>query len=53
MASLQENYNERRATGVPVPSRILDVFNTTQGLTDALYACNVTAAFGIDAPLWV
>lgn len=53
MASLQENYNERRATGVPVPSRILDVFDTTQGLTDELYAGNVKSTFGDDAPVWV
>lgn len=53
MASLQENYNERRATGVPVPSRILDVFDTTQGLTDEIYARNVKSAFGKDAPAWV
>lgn len=53
MASLQEKYNERRATGAPVPSRILDVFNTTPGLTDELYARNVKSAFGKDAPAWV
>lgn len=53
MASLQENYNERRATGIPVPSRILDVFDTTQGLTDEIYARNVKSAFGKDAPAWV
>lgn len=53
MSSLQENYNERRATGVPVPSRILDVFDTTQGLTDEIYAKNVKSTFGKDAPAWV
>lgn len=53
MATLQENYNERRAMGVPVPSRILDVMDTTQGLTDELYAGNVKSAFGSSAPAWV
>ena len=53
MATLQENYNERRATGVPIPSRILDVMDTTQGLTDELYAGNVKSAFGSSAPAWV
>lgn len=53
MATLQENYNERRATGVPVPSRILDIMDTTQGLTDELYAGNVKSAFGSSAPTWV
>lgn len=53
MASLIENYNERRATGTPIPSRILDVFDTTQGLTDEIYAKNVKSTFGNDAPAWV
>ena len=53
MASILEKYNERRASGVPVPSRILDVFDTTQGLTDELYSGNVKSAFGKDAPVWV
>lgn len=53
MASLQEKYNARRATGHPVPPHILDVFDTTQGLTDDLYAKNVKDAFGQRAPSWV
>lgn len=53
MASLLENYNKRRATGVPIPSRILDVFDTTQGLTDEIYSKNVKSTLGKDAPAWV
>lgn len=52
MASLKENYNKRLSYG-NVPSRILDVFDTTQGLTDEIYAKNVKDAFGKDAPSWV
>lgn len=52
MASLKENYNKRLSYG-NVPSRILDVFDTTQGLTDEIYAKNVKDAFGKDAPAWV
>lgn len=53
MASLQEKYNARRATGYPIPSHILDAFDTTQGLTDDLYAKNVKDALGKRAPSWV
>ena len=50
---LIENYNKRRATGVPIPSRILDVFDTTQGLTDEIYAKDVKSTLGKGAPAWV
>lgn len=50
---LIENYNKRRATGAPIPSRIVDVFDTTQGLTDEIYSKNVKSTLGKDAPAWV
>ena len=53
MGTLIENYNERRATGVPIPSRILDVFDTTKGLTNEIYSKNVKSTLGKDAPAWV
>jgi len=50
---LIENYNKRRATGVPIPSQIVDVFDTTKGLTDELYAKDVKSTLGKGAPAWV
>lgn len=53
MATPTEILNMQLVEGPRVPSSVLDVFDTTGGLTDELYNRNVMENFGSNVPQWL